>query len=380
MDIMETINEVVAHVYNRPVKAWRENGGAVVATLCTYVPHEILHAAGILPIRFRGIEAADLDIADAYYGPFICSCPKALLQMICEGRYAFLDGAVVTPGCDSMRRLDDCWQKAGQDYEGIMPPFFHYLGVPHKSRDYAMNWFVEEIQRFIQAIENHFQVNITGENLKQAIRTYNRGRELLYRLQELRMQENPVISGTDTFAVSIAGTAMPRDTYNEVLETLVTALEGTQPPSANGRKRLMVLGSVSDDTSLINLIENAGAVVVADNLCFGARYTEGLVSEEGDPVAALAQWYLGESICPRMFGGFKDRLANLRERLDKASVDGVILQNIRFCDLHGAENGLFEKHLKDWNIPSLELELEYGPLVDTGRVKMRVDAFLERIG
>jgi benzoyl-CoA reductase/2-hydroxyglutaryl-CoA dehydratase subunit BcrC/BadD/HgdB len=60
-------------------------------------------------------------------------------------------------------------------------------------------------------------------------------------------------------------------------------------------------------------------------------------------------------------------------------IDGVILQNIRFCDLHGSENGLFERDLEANGIPCMRLEREYGPLVETGRMKMRVDAFIERI-
>lgn len=377
--MMDAFYETVNRVYSSPVKQWKENGGKVVAALCTFVPAEVLYAADILPIRFRGIEAEELDVANAYFGPFICSCPKALLQMVCEGRYGFLDGAVITPGCDSMRRLDDCWQKAGQDYDGIVPPFFTYLGVPHKSTPYAIDWFTEELRRFIHNIEKHFRIRITEDKLRQAIRIYNHGRELTYRLQALRIQDVPAISGTDAFAVSIAGTAIPGPAYNQMLESLLSDLENSQPPPADSGKRLMVLGSVCDDTSLIKLIEDAGSVVVADNLCFGARHTRGLVPETGDPVAALAQWYLGESMCPRMFGGFNQRLAIITDKIEKAKVDGVIMQNIRFCDLHGAENGLFAKRLKQRGVACLELEREYGPLVDKGRIKMRVDAFLERI-
>ena len=69
----------------------------------------------------------------------------------------------------------------------------------------------------------------------------------------------------------------------------------------------------------------------------------------------------------------------MNRKAKKAKIDGVILQNIRFCDLHGSENGLFERDLEAKGIPCMRLEREYGPLVETGRMKMRVDAFLERI-
>ncbi len=81
-----------------------------------------------------------------------------------------------------------------------------------------------------------------------------------------------------------------------------------------------------------------------------------------------------------MYGEYKKRLEILKEKVKKAKIDGVILQNIRFCDLHGSENGLFERDLEADGIPCMRLEREYGPLVETGRMKMRVDAFIERIG
>ena len=139
------------------------------------------------------------------------------------------------------------------------------------------------------------------------------------------------------------------------------------------------MGSVSDDISLIQLIEDCEAMVVAENLCFGVRHETDEVSETGDPIKALAERYLTDSVCPRMFGKYKQRLSILKEKIETAGVDGVILQNIRFCDLHGSENGLFERDLEASGTPCLRLEREYGPLIETGRIKMRIDAFLERI-
>jgi benzoyl-CoA reductase/2-hydroxyglutaryl-CoA dehydratase subunit BcrC/BadD/HgdB len=148
-----------------------------------------------------------------------------------------------------------------------------------------------------------------------------------------------------------------------------------------GQKRLMVLGSISDDMALIELIEADGqAVVAAENLCFGVRHDGHPIQENGDPVAALARGYLGQSTCPRMFGQYKARLASVLRAIERAAIDGVVLQNIRFCDLHGSENSLFERDLEAKGIPCLKIEREYGPLVETGRIRMRLEAFLERLG
>jgi len=361
------------------IRQWKKKGNRVVGYTCSYMPDELFAAAGILPYRVRGFGATEATIGDTYFGPFICSLPKAMLQLAGEGRFDFLDGAIITPGCDSMRRLDECWRKAGEDIEGILPKFFFHFGVPHKFTDYTVKWFVDEIVRLKKAVEGHFDVSITDEALRDSIRLYNKSRDLLEIFDGIRIAEDTAISGTEALAVILAGTTMPRPVYIELLEGLIEEMKGDSG-RLKGRTRLMLVGSASDDVNLVRLIEGDRALVVADNLCFGSRFHVDRVDEEGDPVEALAQRYLAKNECPRMYGEYEGRLKMLADKAAKAKVDGVILQNIRFCDLHGSENGLFERDLEEAGIPCLRIEREYGPLVETGRLKMRVDAFLERIG
>lgn len=370
----------VTCVESKSILDWKKKEKKIVGYTCSYVPAEIFHAVGILPVRLRGIETESMSIGDAYFGPYICSFPKCILQLAGEGKFSFLDGTIITPGCDSMRRLDECWRKAGDDYEGIVPSFFYYFDVPHKTAPHGMDWFTEEIRKLIAAVENHFDVIITQENLLHSIKEYNKGRRLLKQLEDIRCKPEVSITGTEAFAAAVAGTVMPREAYTRNLKELVEEQEQSTENIANGKKRLMTIGSISDDIDLIQLIEeDTKAIVVSENLCFGVRYEGIEIDETGDPVRALAEGYLGESTCPRMYGKYKERLAILKESIEQAGVEGVIMQNIRFCDLHGSENSLFERDLEAIGIPCLKLEREYGPLVEKGRIRMRIDAFLERI-
>ncbi len=374
----EEFREASAVLENKWVKKWKEGGGKVVGYTCSYVPDEIFYAAGILPYRVRGFGAEAMTIGDTYFGPFICSLPKCMLQLAGQGGFDFLDGVIITPGCDSMRRLDECWRKMGDDAGAHMPAFHFHFGVPHKFTDYSVTWFIEETRRLVAEVERHFNVTITNEKLGEAIRVHNKTRLLLERFDAIRSQADPPISGTDALAVILAGTTMPRDDYNSLLGELVGELEQGGERLA-GRARLMLVGSASDDVELVRLIEGDRALVVADNLCFGTRFYSNLVNEEGDPVEELAKRSLAHNDCPRMYGEYRDRLNRLINKAGKARVQGVILQNIRFCDLHGSENGLFERDLEKAGIPCMRLEREYGPIVESGRMRMRIDAFLERI-
>jgi len=70
----------------------------------------------------------------------------------------------------------------------------------------------------------------------------------------------------------------------------------------------------------------------------------------------------------------------VKDMAKKAGVDGVILQAIRYCDLHGVDNAMLQKDLEEEGIFTLRLEREYGPLADMGRIRTRVQAFIERMG
>jgi benzoyl-CoA reductase/2-hydroxyglutaryl-CoA dehydratase subunit BcrC/BadD/HgdB len=230
------------------------------------------------------------------------------------------------------------------------------------------------------SVEKHFNVSITNEKLSTAIKEFNKGRRLLSEIENLRSKDDVVVSGTDVFAATVAGTVMPRDEYIKELEKWLVTLKNRRKPLSENKHRVMLVGSISDEIALFELIENTGkALIVGENLCFGIRFEGNEIKEDGDPIAALAQHYLASSVCPRMFGKYNERLAILKEKIETSKAQGVIMQNIRFCDLHGAENALFERDLEAMGIPCLRVEREYGPHIDAGRMKIRINAFLERI-
>jgi benzoyl-CoA reductase subunit C len=376
--MIEKMKEAAKTLCSELVQKHKDDGGKIVGYSCTFIPEEILHAAGLLPFRLRGIGTTSVSIGDSYFGPVNCSLPKCMLQLAGQGSYKFLDGAIISNGCDSMRRLEECWRKASEDYPGTLPGYYEYFSVPHKAVDYSIEFYENELKDMIATLENHFGVKITAKALKKSIKVYNEGRELLRKIDDLRFRAEVPITGKDAMAILIAGHAIPRESFNDMLKAIIKDLEKTASIS-DRKKRLMLIGSANDDLDFIGLIEDGGAVVVADTVCFGSRTYASLVDDKAEPVHALASHYLLNSICPRMLGYYKDRRSYIMDLAKKASVDGVILQNVRFCDLHGSENGVLERDLEVAGIPCMRLEREYGPLVETGRIKMRLDAFMERI-
>ena len=376
--------EIAHGVSNRYIEDWKREGKKIIGIPCSFVPEEIIHAAGMMPFRLRGTGAPSTTFADAYFGHVICSLPKCILELAGQGGLNFLDGVVISDGCDAGRRLDECWRKAGGDHENILPEYHHYFSVPHKTEEYSVSFFKNEISQWMLTLQDNFDVTISDDALRSSISVYNHSRKLLKRLDEFRVGEDVLISGKDVQAVVLASSSMPREEFIRLLEELLDELEKSRAAGKDGipGKRLMLVGSPVDDTHFIETIEKEGAVVVADNQCFGTRSYVDMVDEKDPegPLTSLAKRYLDRTFCPRMFGYYKERFKFVINRVKEANVDGVILQNIRFCDLHGADNGLFKRDLEKEGVPSIVIEREYGPLAEEGRVVMRVDAFLDSIG
>lgn len=371
MSAFEQLAEVSSGLQNQFVRDWKQRGKKVVGYVCSYLPEELLFAADILPFRITGKGCTETALADSYLTRVNCSFARCCLELALSGKYDFLDGAIFVNGCDHIRRAFDNWEAHSSAL-----PLMYILPVPHVLNDEGLKWYTEEVTKVKMTLEENLGVQITDDKLKEAIKTYNETRNLLQKLYDLRAQENPPFTGADVQAILAAASRMPKSEFNKLLSA---ALDEAGAGPSDKKVRLLIAGSAMDDPDFIRNVEDLGAVVVADALCFGARNFSHLTDETIAPMDALAQRYYYHVPCPRMAGEYRRRLEFVMQQAERARVDGVILEYIKFCDLHGTDNALLKNDLEKAGIPAIELERQYGPLADAGRVRTRVQAFLERI-
>jgi bzd-type benzoyl-CoA reductase N subunit len=357
---------------NPHVRKWKEEGERIVGYLCTYAPEEIIYAAGMLPYRAGAAGCTATDKADVYLHRFNCTYARCLLQLGIEGDYDFLDGFCFMNGCEQLRRTYDIWAKK------IDTKFVEMLTIPHVISEKRFNWYLDDIKKFAENLASHFGVTpLDNGKLKEAIKVYNETRSLMLELYNLRKADNPPISGAEAMQLAIAAFTTPKQVFNKLMRAALDEIKA-RPGISNYRARIMIAGSFMDDTFLLNLIEEAGGLVVADNLCYGFRHFATLVENTGDPLEAIARRYYWNNPCPRMQGEFDRRLDETRTIAKEANVDGIIFQRIAFCDNHGAESPMESKYLEEDGMPTIILEREYMPS-DRGRLKTRIQAFIERL-
>ncbi len=370
---MEELQRKPSDVHTDYVRRWKEGGGKVLGYACTATPVEMIEAAGILPYRIKAFGHPETELGDSYLARFNCRFCRSCLHLGLDGTYDFLDGLIETNGCDHLRGMFENWQYA-RKYD-----FFHYLKVPHFVRRDSLEYFTEELSLLRLALEEHFGVEITDDALREAIGTMNQVQAGLRELYALREGGEPRLSGAEALQVICTGSSMRAADFLSLLDRLVE--ERSRGPAIGGRARLILLGSATDEVDLVAEIEDQGALVVTDALCYGSRSIWGREGENvEEPLLYLAEKYLGNLFCPRMFTEYERRRDFVLERARQAGVDGAIITYNKFCDLHGVESVSLRHDLEKNGIPVLVLEKDYGSPADAGRIRTRVQAFLERIG
>ena len=351
----------------------KHQGKKVFGWLCTYVPEEIIHAAGALPIRITGYsKEMELEDGTAYLYINSCSFSRSCLQLGLKGEYDFLDGVAGGSTCDGARRLFDLWRNY------IDTPFYHVLTVPRKYTQSAHDLYHSQVLQFKVHLEEFMGIQITDESLYQSIGVYNESRALLKRLYELRKLDNPPITGTETMEVLNACFRMPKELFNEWLRNLLDELQGSDNASKS-RARLMLVGSAITNPELIGSIEELGGLIVTDELCTGTRYWSDpvVLDKNSTPVEAISRRYLNNFPCARMFPS-DERFNRILDLARDFRVDGVISQIIRYCVPYAHDLPLLTERLKANGIPTLALDVEYGTS-GSGQIRTRVQAFLEML-
>ena len=366
--VIDKFREVVEnrHQYAREWK--KKTGKKVIGYFCTYVPEEIMYAAGILPVRVMGGHES-ATIADDHIAWVYCSFCHDVLAQGLKGKYNYLDGIVNSYGCNHMRQTFWSWR------EHVPVSFSDHLYIPYYIRHRASKVLIhEELKKFKQHLEEWLGKTISSEDLDRAIRIYNTNRWLLMQIYELRKSENPPISGVEAMQVVLAGIFMDKVEHNQLLEQLLQELKRRKIDTEN-KVRLMLVGTENDDTEVVGLIESLGGIVVIDDHCTGSRYFWGEVTPEKDRLSALTNRLIDKPLCPVRDLETEYRSDRIVELAKEYNVQGVILLQQKFCDPLAYDMMYVPPALEKVGIHTLTLELDI--INPIAQLRTRIEAFLE---
>jgi benzoyl-CoA reductase/2-hydroxyglutaryl-CoA dehydratase subunit BcrC/BadD/HgdB len=289
---------------------------------------------------------------------------------------------ILPHSCDNIQKTFDIWKHYAPS------SFFHYLDVPHMTFPSSFEFFTEELNNLKARLEEFTGEEITEERLLESIQAHNKNRALLRELSGLRRHAPPLLSGTEMMEVVRAVTCIPVDEANDLLRRIIDQVKSRRQGRREKRKpRLLIYGSELDHPTPIQLLEDAGADVVVDDICMGTKSYLTDVATEGNLLQSLAQRYLGSITCPRTFRfsdgtrqqDLDDRFGYITELAREYEVDGAILYVLMFCDTFEFDVPDVRDYLQGAGIPILHVEDDY-QLSGLGGMRTRIEAFLEMIG
>jgi len=347
---------------------WKEqNGGKVLGTFCCCVPEEIIHAAGMLPVRVLG-EQEETTEADLHFPTNLCPFCKSCFDQALKGKYDYLDGLVIPNVCNIIKAL------YGFAKLLLKFPYARFLEVPQRLSSEGVDFFTEELLRFKESLEDFSGKPISDEALRHSIEVYNESRALLERVYELRKRNPPLVSGSEAQEIVMSSMLMPKEQHNQLLRQLLEQIEDRGDPPKQ-EVRLFMSASIINDTDFLQLVEECGGIVVADDMPMGSRYFFGSVDTSDEPLHALADRYLNKIACPRKMLP-DERLAFAMNMMKGTDVRGAIIYDMRACDPHLYEYPLLREKIESEGLPVLFFRSEE-TATEREQQKADIEAFIE---
>lgn len=354
------------HEYAREWRA--KTGGEVLGYFCTYVPEELIYAAGVLPVRILGSHEAESVTEPHIFAMYCPFCRDCLAQGL-QRRYGYLDGIMISQSCLHMRQAFTSWKIH------IPVEYNYYLYMPHGVQSArAYPYLRGELEDFKKSLEEWTGKTITNEKLDKATEVHNTNRRLMRQIYELRKKDRPPITGLEAMEMVISSQVTDKEEHNRALKDLLKELPERRVERETGT-RLMILGSENDDTEFMSMIESMGATIVIDEHCTGSRYFWNEVIPKEDRLSAIAARYIDRPACPSKDWPERTRLPHILKLAQDYNVQGALLIQQKFCNPHGMDIPAIKKNLEKNAIPTLFLEFDI--TVPAGQFKTRVEAFLE---
>lgn len=314
-------------------KHWKEQkkGRVLVGYMPIYFPREIIHAAGAMPVGiFGGGDTKQIIKGDAYYQSYICHIPRSIMEIALDKHLDHVDGFIFPSICDVIRNLSGIFkqQKIGK--------FVKYMDFPQNFLPQIGGVFYQqEMEHVLKYIKEINGIEITTEKLNHSIGLYNKNRELIDFIYNIRQDYPWRLSIEDVYCIVRAGTVIPVEEHNTILEQVCEHIK-EDIGTPQDKIKVVVSGAFCEQPSLglIRAIEEAGCYVVDDDYLLGSRMILGDIdAATGNPLEAIAIAYINQSqYSSSIYDVHNPKENRLAKIVKDRGADGVIFAAASFCD------------------------------------------------
>ncbi len=368
---------------NDLVKQAKNDGGIALGYTCYHIPEVLLNCGNCFSVRLRAPRTGSMDIATYYMSNFLCGYSKAILERAIEGGYNFLNGILASETCSEMNRSLEHFELLDLVPEEKF--FITFLDAPFKIAEHTVKHYVKQARiHILDKMTDIYGVDTSDEALLKAVEEHNEVCRIMTEIGDLRKAENPVITGYEYHILNLITYCCPKALILPKLRETLEELRTREPDAKKKyRAKIVVVGSEMDDPDFTALIEDSGALVVADRYCFGALPgRQEIIIEEGkDVLTQICLHYMKTSQCPRFMSHEKiqERRDYVKNLVEEYHADGVMYEQIKFCEYWGYERALASHIMNnEYGVPTAAVDRQYTASA-SGQLRTRVQAFVESL-
>lgn len=368
---------------NDLVKQATSDGKLAIAYTCYHIPEVLLNLDNCFSVRLRAPRTGSMDIATYYMSSFLCGYSKAILERGIEGGYNFLSALIGSETCSEMNRTYEHFELLN-----LVPNdkfFVSFVDSPFKIEKHTVKHYANQLRvKVLDKLQEVYGIDTSDEALRKAVEEHNEICRLITEIGEYRKEENPRITGYEFHVLCLATYCCPKYLILDKLRETAEELKTREPDAKkNYRAKIVVVGSEMDDPDFTKLIEDSGALVVADRFCFGSLpgREEIFLNDEEDVLTQIALHYMKTSQCPRYMSHEKvqERRDYVKNLVDEYNADGVMYEQIKFCEYWGYERALASYVMSgDYGVPTAAVDRQYTASA-SGQLRTRVQAFVESL-
>lgn len=374
----EQILGVFEGVASKPLayaQAWKDRtGGRVIGSFPMNFPGELAHAAGTLPMILQESEDP-ITLGHGVLFPFYCGYTRSMVDQAARQEFKVLDAIMFGDHCVQLLGAADAIRMQLPDTRVI---FFQLISSMCDPWTFGRS--VESFQVLKGELEEFIGRPVTDEAMRESIKLFNRNRQLVRKLYEMRKEGKVALSAVQMQHVVKSSMIMDKTDHNALLDQLFAVIEANPEPAPRGI-RLHLSGHFcqAPKREVLDMIEDCGAIIVGDDLYHGFRYISTDVAEAGDPIEGLARWYMERNTgvpCPTRVQNNVDWDSFLLKAMEQEKAAGMIVLMAKFCEPHMYYYPEVKEAFEKKGVPHLLIETEHESMAIEG-LKTRVETFLE---
>lgn len=356
---------------------YKAQGKKVIGVLPYYVPEELVYAGGMVPMGVWGCNGKQEVRSKEYCATFYCTIAQQSLEMLLDGTLNGIDGIITPVLCDTLRPMSQNFKVAMKDK---MPVIF--LAHPQVrdtigGKQYSYDMF-SEVKGHLEEICGH---EITNDDIKNAIKVYNKSRKARREFCKLAGEHPELISASTRAAILRASYFELKDEYTARLEKLNAELAAAPKGSFDGHK-VLVSGIIYNMPGILAAMDQNKLAIAADDCAYESRSFAVDAPEDMDNgMQALAVWFAKQGNDTLLYDptyAQNTRAEHVCKLAEDSGAEGVVVFMMQFCDPEEMEYPDLKKALDAHHIPNVKIGVDQ-MTADFGQAQTALEAFAESL-